>query len=241
VSKTLMKLVGHSVLKGVWKGRPYPIIWYRPDWTRFAEDFDYDEFLASPTLTQARDGSELRPDRLTDVVRQVGADKNVASIEAALRAAKRAKPSDDALPGIPELHVAAACVFVPGREVLMRRRPATVGVQAGKWDFGCVTATGRRPIRDELVDGYRQKYAMSIAPIPARLSGPLSDYSFERERRTINGVVLGATAERREAKHYKDCEIAWHSLDQPPPDGSVQDAGAVLERLRQLFPSAPPT
>lgn len=152
VTKTQLRLVGHDSLKGVIDGRPYPVVWYKEDWTKFSEEFDYDEFLESSFLRQARQQMDLIHD-LKDTIRQVRLDGVVEDLRRALRQARRPPPSDEATTGAPEAHVAAACLHIGTRTVMLRRRLPDANVAPGLWDFGCVMIRGGASIRHELVAG----------------------------------------------------------------------------------------
>jgi hypothetical protein len=49
-----LRIVGLQELKGVWNGRPYPIIWYYNDWSKIDETFYYDDDHKSPIKAYAR-------------------------------------------------------------------------------------------------------------------------------------------------------------------------------------------
>lgn len=239
ISRTQMRLVGHEVLKGVLDGRPYPIVWYREDWTRFSEEFDYDEFLSSQLLQQARDQAEVRQDHLQAIVRQVGIDNEVRNLRKALEEAERRPQLDEATSGRTETHGVAACVHLESRTVMLRRRVAEAEVAPGKWDFGCVSIIGDGAIREELVRRYKEKFGLSIELVDADRSGPLSDFSFPKGDQVVNGLSFGALAADRNVKEPKGREIRWYPLDEPPPPDSVGDAPLIFSSLRKLFP--PPT
>src|SRR5690606_7656014 len=141
-----IRLAGYDVLKGVWDGRPYPRLLYRLDWHALADEFDYDELM----------GQKLRrvpKGHLRKILVQTGNFDAVERLREYFEAARRPPPYARGSGMESEVHVAAACVDVEGRRVLMRRRRLGKGVEKpGVWDFGCAVLTGQRPAPETLVD-----------------------------------------------------------------------------------------
>ncbi|HLP44478.1 MAG TPA: hypothetical protein VK469_00935 [Candidatus Kapabacteria bacterium] len=79
-----LKIVSYEDLKGIWKDRYYPIIWYFKDWEKRNEEFDYDDRFRSKIinnicLEQTHDICEL-----TKIFRQLGNLKNIDNLLALL-------------------------------------------------------------------------------------------------------------------------------------------------------------
>jgi len=61
------RVVGFEKLKGVWRERPYPIIWYCPDWDNAPRLFQYDEPFDAAWIARICDGN-TRPLSLLEKV-----------------------------------------------------------------------------------------------------------------------------------------------------------------------------
>jgi hypothetical protein len=76
------KIISYEALKGVWGGRPYPIIWYCDDWSHVAAQFHYDEPLASPWIARV---CEQRTWPLTQVLKVLSDMNHLAGAETLVR------------------------------------------------------------------------------------------------------------------------------------------------------------
>jgi hypothetical protein len=61
------RIVSFEPLKGVWGGRPYPIVWYHAPWDHCEENFAYDELLSSPLVARVV-ADQTQPLRLINKV-----------------------------------------------------------------------------------------------------------------------------------------------------------------------------
>jgi hypothetical protein len=65
-----MKIVKYEVMKGVWGGRRYPIIWYTDDWTNVREKFHYDEEWEDPIVADVCNKRYFRCERVAHALWQ---------------------------------------------------------------------------------------------------------------------------------------------------------------------------
>jgi len=78
-----VRIISYEPLKGVWGGRPYPIIWYCDDWNDVAARFHYDEPLGSPWVARI---CEQRTWELPQIAKVLADTNHVAGAEALVRA-----------------------------------------------------------------------------------------------------------------------------------------------------------
>jgi len=82
-----LRIVSFQILKGVWGGRNYPIVWYEADWAKINESFVYDEHLTSELAAsvQNRSGQESRLARIEKVFRDLGRSEVMDSLQRAVQ------------------------------------------------------------------------------------------------------------------------------------------------------------
>lgn len=79
------RVVSLEALKGVWSGRPYPVVWYCEPWEHTEENFAYDEALQHPIVANVLAG-RTHPLRLVDrALRDMNLEEQVTHIAAQLK------------------------------------------------------------------------------------------------------------------------------------------------------------
>ncbi len=224
-----LKIVSFQVLKGVWGGRHYPVVWYERDWTKVGETFLYDEHLTSEIAAAARgrlpEDSAL--ETIEKIFRDLGRTQEIDALGAAVRSANAEPRSDKTEIEIPkdryaEIHCVAVC-FSPAVRILAARRPATKRRFPSCLEFGC----GQLRLDESFTDCLRRAYKddfgvdLMLADPPV----PVGTYQIgdDDEHRIIPGIIFIADVqdEGRVASNFsreKHSEILWIDPIQSPPD-----------------------
>ena len=215
-----LKIVSFQVLKGVWGGRHYPIVWYERDWGKVGETFLYDEHLTSEVAAEVRNG--LRKDSALETIEKVFGDlgraHEIDALEAAVRGAI-AKPRRQRIEiEIPkeryaEIHCVAVC-FSPAGRILVARRPATKRRFPSCLEFGCGQLRLDESFPECLRRAYKDDFGVNLM-LPDPLV-PVGTYEIrdDEEHRVIPGIIFIADIadEGEVATKYsreKHSEILW--------------------------------
>ena len=75
-----LKIVSYEDLKGIWKNRYYPIIWYFKDLKKIEEDFDYDDRFRSKIINNICLGQIYDIKKLTKIFNQLGIQKDIDNL-----------------------------------------------------------------------------------------------------------------------------------------------------------------
>lgn len=139
-SDTVFYFLGYQVLKGIWKGKPYPIIWYyapdgeaTPDNKPYYFEFELkqQEFHVEPKKSRVCEGESITT-KLTEVFSDVGI-KRTKDIEDFLKSDEAKKQTGREFRRINvELHNAAVCV-AKGPRVLLHWRGRRKKILPDKW------------------------------------------------------------------------------------------------------------
>lgn len=223
-----LRIVAFERLKGVWNGRPYPIIWYHDDWGKIGDTFYYDDvgqIIKHVREVGGKDLSELNKvysdlnrtheiSTIADAIKSAPADKS-GSVEISENPAKLA-----------EVHCAAVCFREDGR-VLIGRRPSGKRRLKGVFEFGCGQLKPNQSFEECLRESYREDFGVGLKRI-SKL--PINTYVIGGDRR-IPGLLFYAELENPQdvesrflkAKHT---EIRWldpSKLDQIDDSEYVPD------------------
>lgn len=210
-----IKLVDFKELKGVWGGRPYPILWYFPDWTRIASTFSYDEELEKGEKYQSavkhgpKGTGGLAIDFLDRVYENLGRDRLIKELDDVVRSSSGEPEMEHVYveqQKLAELHCVAVCFNQRG-EVLIARRPDDKKVAPGAWEFGCAQLSKGLDFEECMRRAYEEDFGIKLTTI-SRL--PVSRYFIEGKR--VPGLIFVAEANSKEALRYaqsKHTEVRW--------------------------------
>ena len=215
-----LRIVSFQVLKGVWGGRHYPIVWYEADWNNIKETFLYDEHITSELAAGAErvTGLDSKLARIEKVFRDLGRSEDMDGLHRAVLASVSIPRSDSIEIEIPsdrfaEIHCAAVC-FASDGTILAARRPPTKRRFPNCFEFGC----GQLRLGESFADCLRRAYNddFGVDLILAEALTPVSTFEIRDrdERRVIPGLIflaeikdtapVGANFSRE-----KHTEIAW--------------------------------
>jgi hypothetical protein len=223
----MLHLVGYRSLKGIWNGRPYPVVWFG---NFINHVFEYDDYLASEFLDNwRRERFEIKS--LCDVVMAVRKNA-VNQLETGLIKGPKATPTPLEL----RVHCVAVCVNWEGK-VMMVLRPENKPVLPGKWDFGCAESRVGERFEDTLRRVYSENFGLEIVFDTSPIC--LGIFSFTRPANPnihIPGVKLLATVHAPPPGGTKafSREIRWvdpENIDQDILNSMVPDGAEVLRRV----------
>lgn len=79
------RVVSLEALKGVWGGRPYPVVWYCEPWDHPEENFAYDEALQHPIVARVLAGQTQTLRLVNRALRDMNLEEQVDHIAAQLK------------------------------------------------------------------------------------------------------------------------------------------------------------
>lgn len=214
-----LKIVGIEALRGVWNGRPYPIIWYFEDWNAISSTFYYDELdgatEGSALIKRVAEGKYREIAFLRKIYADLGKNKEVEDIEQVVKSGELnlfRKPQEDTInrSKVAEVHCAAICFRADGK-VLIARRHDTKKRLNGIWEFGCGQLHTGQDFHECIRESYKEDFGAEIGFISDL---PVSSYVIPSQPK-VPGLLFYAEItnpdelERLFARS-KHSEIKWH-------------------------------
>lgn len=245
-----LKIVSYEILKGVWSGRRYPIVWYEDDWQQINRSFLYDEHFSSPLIAKLRseklDSAEHALENIENVFSDLGREGELDELLAAL---DESEPDiEDALVEIEipqskysEVHCVAVC-FSSSDRVLVGRRPSTKKRYANCWEFGCGQLQLGDTFSDCLAESYREDFGADLE-VPAHPI-PVATFSIDdpSERRSIPGIIFVAgikNPDEVEGRFLKEkhSEIKWVDPNNLglSPEECVPDLAETIRKAHSVW------
>lgn len=205
------RIVDFRELKGVWSGRHYPLIWYREDWSErtFNEDFEYDDRFRSPLLNAAYDAKPDSADQLEAILRQVGRTWLFDALPPT--SSDTESDPDMATLRVPELQVHCVAICFSDRgQVLIAKRKASKTVHRGCWEAGCAQLRPSEDFYAAMQRDYLADFAIRLDFSPFADEPPIANYRFEKNGRTVPGIIFVARVEGEPAlSRSKHEETRW--------------------------------
>ncbi|MGT2885100.1 hypothetical protein ACVRZS_09340 [Streptococcus ferus] len=177
--------IGNEQLKGIWHGRAYPIIMYRPDWK--GDIFEYDE--KNYKIQDLKDDVAPYLDR---VFVSIGKKDEIGDYVSTIGETKRERTKVLKIESPVDVHL-AAILFNDKGEVLLLKRGEKKS-SPDKYDFGCTNLRNGQSIEDTLLEYYDfgdnctlnlMKYEDTQKPIP------IAVYEYEKTKgNIINGLLF---------------------------------------------------
>ncbi|MGJ4787757.1 NUDIX domain-containing protein [Leptospira koniambonensis] len=210
------KIISYEVLKGVWGGRAYPIIWYSKDWNSLAGIFEYDDHLSSKLIERIKEKKFEPIDILGKILKSANRDyiqnhylgiieRDKGSTTLEKEDATRVISSR-----LSEVHCVAVVIF--NDKVLLAKRVATKRRLPGIWEFGCAQLKFGKSIEECMMVDYKEDFGIEINPSPLR---PISTYQITNDDGSIiPGIIFAAVSNSeklREDSNKKHSEIKWFS------------------------------
>lgn len=218
------KIVTYKPLKGVWNEKPYPIIWYIPEWDNThlfyyyeevdedtvayevaKNDYSFTEINKLKTIledTKQLDYSNYLLKKLKEI--------NGKQIKELNRIFDSNKQN--------ELHLICLCLN-ENNELLILKRHKDRKYLPNVWDFGCTYLRKDSNIIESLINGYYSKIRTEIKLLNNNL--PINTITIDRQDdRIINALVFIGKVEKKkiEIDKNKYSKINWVKYDFFYPD-----------------------
>lgn len=207
------RLVGYESLTGIWRDRPYPIIWYAPTNGAPFAYFGYDDRLQLQNRIKLFEDSQAQP-RLCDILKSiaadVGIDRDIADITSALNQ-KAVEGDTDSVAQIrprsttAEVHCVAVCVNEDGECLVAKRLPSRQ-LLPNTWEWGCAKLQPSTSFFDSMRTNYKVVFGIDI-DFPSER--PITSFFVDAKR--IPGLVFAARAVTAEVRINpgKHSEFQW--------------------------------
>lgn len=159
-----MRIVSYEVLKGVWNGRRYPIVWYRDSWHYSSDMFIYDEKYNDDIINRIENSEGKCLDgvsRLTKIFKDLNKLNDISELKKEIKLGANLKPELN----IPkdrlcEIHVVAICVNLKNDILIAKRTPKNT--LSEKWEFGCSQLHFKQNFIEALNEGYKKDFGVEL-------------------------------------------------------------------------------
>jgi isopentenyldiphosphate isomerase len=208
-----LRIISLEELKGIWKGRRYPIIWYDEKWDQ--DSYDYDEYLHSPLVNKVKNNDIMRIDLIAKIFRDLDKIEEMEKIihiieNTKYEARKTVITYDIPKDRLAEIHCAAICFDKNGRMLIAKRR-ADKKRLPGLWEFGCGQLRINQTIEECLIQNYRNDFNANLT-FPGNNLIPINTYKFiiEEENRVVPGILfLALITNPEEVNNNKHESLRW--------------------------------
>lgn len=252
-----MHIITYRVLKGIWNGTLYPIIWYYDELKNIkngsvisfdesipfdakelddiykditSDEFRFDEYLFKDT---AKALSKIKFDRCLsakiDRLKQKISSKDQSDETSIFKNTKL------------ELHCAAVC-FKKDKKVLIARRSENRKFYPGKYEFGCAKANSKEKLVEIIEKEYKDDFGIEIKVITDsdrvdEQPMPVAIYEVEKQGELHKGIIVLAQIESgrtliNKEKHSDYRYVSEEELNEYSEEDFVPDG---LDTLRKTF------
>lgn len=192
--KNTAKIVAYEPLKGVWNEKPYPIIWYIPEWKQ-EELFYYYEEVDEKSLAYKIAKRNYTVTDINKLESILSESKQLDYSNYLLEKIKNnnGKPikqlfrifdSDKQV----ELHLICLCLN-EHNEILILNRSKDRSYLPNVWDFGCAHLVKDTTIKDSLINQYSKKIGTEIKLLNNEM--PINSIKIDRQDdKIINAFVF---------------------------------------------------
>jgi hypothetical protein len=207
-----LNIITYKNLKGVWKNRLYPIIWYHDaeisGGVSFEDSFYYDETTFSELskeyfLHRESDEGNLASYMFLDVHRalsKVIKDQQLENKMDRIREVINETGSDvkavenEFNNKLLEFHCAAVCCNVTDKKILIAKRKDRKFLP-GQWEFGCAKANTEQSLYDSVVAEYKNDFGIDIEIIcdeerEDKEPRPIALYQMNKVDKLQKGVIV---------------------------------------------------
>ena len=248
-----LRIVGYKQLKGVWRGRPYPIIWYCADWEAIRQILPYDAVLQSDLAKTAVESPAQVSETLPLIMQQIGLGQFPGEFRSSMKAPEpetELRYTSISRAKLAEVHC-VAIVFDTSMRVLAARRPMDKERMPGIWEFGCAQIRSTHTVEDCLKEAYLEDFGAKIEVV----NQPIACYHIlvEQTGKVIPGFIFPAflkneSEDIKTALHpKKHSELNWVPVDEierlsvdewvPDARANIQAAyRAIQEHHAQISP-----
>lgn len=214
-----LHIMSYEMLKGVWHGDYYPIIWYHMESEagKFQDSFQYDERIKDPMVCRYFEREQLKPKDVDSeskipismyqdvaaALHKISQDQALESKIGKIRQVIEAARAEDWVQSKDpffnddsriQMHFAAVCFDPAENKILVAKRSLTKKVLPGKWEFGCAKATAKRELVEQIQQEYRKDFQIDISVMLDSTRGdqqpvPLALYKIDQKRRSGEGGI----------------------------------------------------
>lgn len=189
-SLSYLHIITYRKLKGVWKDKLYPIIWYHNP-HHFLDYYKKEIALEDSFTFDACDESDLIKEyydnRNLNIADKVIKDRRMyTEVYYALNKIKQDRDLAEKIVKLQELiksaikdttkyinvellqmHCAAVCYVVDDHDIkiLVAKRKNSREKLPGKWEFGCSKATTDKSIAEKVIEDYKEDFNIDIQPV----------------------------------------------------------------------------
>lgn len=192
-SLSYLHIITYRKLKGVWKDRLYPIIWYHDPKTYLEsykkeipleENFTFDAIEESDLIKEYYDNRESTPKELiirdkkmytepyyalNKILQDRGLGEKIKRLQQLIKDAKDAIHSQTKYINteLMQVHCVAVCFKKCENKIkiLVAKRLDTREKHKGEWEFGCAKAAIDKSISEKIKEEYKQDFNINIEPI----------------------------------------------------------------------------
>ncbi|MDL2302177.1 hypothetical protein LJC58_07475 [Lachnospiraceae bacterium OttesenSCG-928-D06] len=207
-----LNIITYKSLKGVWKNRLYPIIWYHDveisGGLSFEDSFYYDETIFSQLskdyfLNRENNEGDLAAYMFSDVhkaLNKVIKDQQLVSkMEHIYEIINETESDVKAVENefrnkLLEFHCAAVCCDLASKRILIAKRKDRVFFQ-GQWEFGCAKANIEQNLSDSIIEEYKNDFGIDIEIIcdqerEDKEPIPIALYQIDKVEKLQKGVIV---------------------------------------------------
>lgn len=213
------KIVGYEPLKGVWNEKPYPIIWYIPEWDT-KNLFYYYEEIDEKSLAYKIAKNDYKVTNISKLESILSESKQLDYSNYLLKKIKDKDGKEikkllrifDSTKQI-ELHLICLCLN-DDNEILILKRSKDRSYLPNIWDFGCAHLVKDNTIKDSLLNQYSKKIGTEIKLLNNNM--PINSIKIDRQDdKIINALVFVGKVEKDKVDINKDkyAKYKWISYD----------------------------
>lgn len=256
-----LHIIAYKRLKGVWENKLYPIIWYHNDKTsqtgKFEDSFKFDEASENELVYEYyenKQGKNIAIDKkmfgntfqtLSQINNERRYQKKIEAIIEIMSNNSITKISIES-PGTIKLQLSAICFNDSENAIFIIKRNKSVEVNAGKWEFGHISAKGKMRNQECIESGYLEKYGLIIKVIMEEGRNdnqprPLFLYQYEKAGDFNRGITVLAKVDNKKNQKYSITEyedIRWiteNEISNLKDEECVDDLKCSLKRAFDMI------
>lgn len=250
-------IISYKRLKGIWKDKLYPIIWYYNEEisnnVSFKESFYYDEIeeceLAKEYFSNISDDEKSIIEKymfreVSKALKKILIDRHLTRKlnlikEVINKTSKNVKKYTDV--SLLEFHCVAVCYDEVQKKVLIVQRNRKKGE---RWEFGCAKSVIKESILDTLKNTYKSEFNIDIEPKRDKRRQdsqpiPIALYEIKKDDRIHKGIITLAKVispidklEIKNKNRYKDFKwIAKSDIKEYEGKVVIEDFQATLNAV----------
>lgn len=190
-SLSYLHIITYKKLKGVWKEKLYPIIWYHDPKAyldlyqkeiQFDENFAFDAYGESELIREYYDnhdpknvGEVIRDKRMyvdpfyafSKIIQDRGLSDKIERLQQVIKEAVIDSTKYIDMESM-QVHCVAVCFKIDDNgeiKILVAKRRENRKKFAGQWEFGCAKAVLNKTIEQKIKEEYKEDFNVDIAPV----------------------------------------------------------------------------